>query len=327
MTHTTLIRATAGATLAATLVLGASPASAVVAEAPTISGLVVIGDSLSDMGRLFASSGGTFPPPPYYQGRVSNGPVAVEYLAAGLGLTAPGTFVNLAVAGAYTDTGGVFGANTGMLAQLAGFQFALGSANAAADGNALYTVWGGANDLRANPTIGSITTAVNNLSTIVSGLHALGARKFLLPNLPDLGLTPEARNQPDPIQGVSFSSLATAASEAFNQQLSAAYGALAAQWSDETFYFFDAMGAQRAITAGSPGNGFTNVNQACFQESTFSVCATPGTYLYWDQIHPSASAHQILGNQMLAAVPEPQSMLMLTAGLLALLGVARRRQA
>ena len=314
MSPFTLTRA-AGAALASCLLLATAPASAVVAGVPLFSSLYVLGDSLSDNGNVFAATFGTYPPPPYYQGRFSNGPVAVEVLAAGLGL-GQGTFFDLAVGGATTGAGGSAGAGTGMLSQLAGFQALLGAGSASS--SALYTVWGGANDLRNG---GSIATAISNLSTIVSGLHTLGARNFLLPNLPDLGLTPEARSQADPFPGVSFSSLSTAASESFNQQLAAAYGSLAAQWTDEHFYYFDAMGAQRAITSGSPSNGFSNVTTACIGTAG---CATA---LYFDAIHPTAAAHQILGNQMLAAVPEPQSMLMLAVGLLVLLGAARRGRA
>lgn len=300
-----------GAILATGLLLAAAPASAVVAAGSPFNSLYVLGDSLSDNGNVFAASGGTFPPAPYYQGRFSNGPVAVEVLAAGLGL-GTGTFFDFAVGGATTGADGSAGAGTGMLSQLAGYQAVLGGG--AADSTALYTVWGGANDLRANPSIGTITTAINNLTTIVSTLHTMGARNFLLPNLPDLGLTPEARE-------AGISGGATFASEVFNTQLSLAYGALAAQWSDEHFYYFDAMGAQRAITSGSPGNGFSNVSTACIGTAG---CATA---LYFDSIHPTAVAHQILSNQMLAAVPEPQTMLMLAAGLLVLLGVAHRRRA
>ena len=309
MSPSTLTRA-AGAALVSCLLLATAPASAVVAGGSLFSGLYVMGDSLSDNGNVFAASGGTFPPAPYYQGRFSNGPVAVEVLAAGLGLGA-GTFFDFAVGGATTGADGSAGAGTGMLSQLAGYQAVLGGG--AASSTALYTVWGGANDLRANPSSATITTAINNLTTIVSTLHTMGARNFLLPNLPDLGLTPEARE-------AGISGNATFASEVFNSQLSLAYGALAAQWTDEHFYYFNAMAAQRGITTGSPANGFTNVTTACIGTAG---CATA---LYFDAIHPTAAAHQILGNQVLAAVPEPQAMLMMAAGLLVLLGVAHRRR-
>lgn len=314
MTLVNVIRNTA-AGLAGSLLLASAPAFAV--SAPAFSGLYVLGDSLSDIGRVFAASGGTFPPPPYFQGRFSNGPVAVEHLAAGLGL-GTGQFVDLAVGGARTGLDGSAGAGTGMLSQLAGLQAALPGGQA--DPNALYFVWGGANDLRNGVSIGE---AIGNLGTIVSGLHTMGARKFLLPNLPDLGLTPEAR-EAGSSAGASF------VSGLFNQNLAATYSGLAAQWSDETFYYFDAMNAQRTITNGAPGNGFSNVSAGCLQPPNAlvpTVCGTPGSYLYWDQIHPTAAAHQILGNQMLAAVPEPQTLLMMAVGLLGLLAATRRRQA
>ena len=311
MTMSTLFRAAAGTATAAGLLLASSSALALVASPPSsFSGLVVFGDSLSDNGNLFALTGGTVPPAPYYQGRFSNGPVAVERLASGLGLSGA-QFHDLAIAGAQTGTGGQL-PGSGMLNQVASFQVSLG--NAAADADALYVVWGGANDLRGGVSIG---TAIGNLSSIVSTLHTLGARKFLLPNLPDLGLTPEARE-------AGRSALATFASEAFNTNLSLAYGALASQWTDETFYYFDAMGAQRALTTGAPGNGLSNVSSRCFDSRVPSLCATPDSYLYWDNIHPTAATHQILGNQMLAAVPEPQTVLMMAVGLLGLLALRRR---
>ena len=316
----------AATVLASSLLWAAAPALAVVAAPPAFSGLVVMGDSLSDSGRLFALTGNTFPPAPYFQGRFSDGPVAVERLASGLGLSGA-QFNNLAIAGARTGLSGSADVNigqaTGMLTQLATFQTAL--AGGPADPGALYYVWGGANDMRdafaANTVGAGVATAIGNLTTIVSTLHSRGATQFFLPNLPDLGLTPEARGVPDPFPGVTFSSLASAASVAFNQQLALAYGSLAAQWSDEHFYFYDAMAGQRGITNGAPGNGFTNVTTACIGTAG---CATA---LYFDSIHPTAAAHQILGSQMLAAVPEPQTMLMMAVGLLGLLAATRRRQA
>jgi len=57
------------------LLVGSSAATA----GPVYSSLFVFGDSLSDGGNAFLRTGGLFPPPPYAQ-RISNGPVAVEYI-------------------------------------------------------------------------------------------------------------------------------------------------------------------------------------------------------------------------------------------------------
>src|SRR5437879_10322860 len=48
--------------------------------------LTVFGDSLADSGNVFVLSGGLFPPSPPYAQRLSNGPTAVDVLAANLGL-------------------------------------------------------------------------------------------------------------------------------------------------------------------------------------------------------------------------------------------------
>ena len=308
---------------AAGLCLASLPAAAVVPAASAFTGLWVFGDSLSDNGRVFAASG-VYPPAPYVGGRFSNGPVASEVLATGLWGANSAQFHDLAYGGARTGvTGsadGLVGVPTGMTSQLSQFNVLTGGA---ADSNALYMVWGGANDLRDGLSLGtqaaiqaSITAAISNLVTIVSTLHAEGAHNFLLPNLPDLGITPE---------GLASGGAATASfvSGLFNQNLAAAYGSLAASWTDEHFYLFDAMTAQHNLVSGSPGNGFSNVTQACI---TTAGC-NPAQFLYWDSIHPTAAAHAILGAQMLAAVPEPGTMLMMSVGVLALLGLGRRRQA
>jgi phospholipase/lecithinase/hemolysin len=64
--------------------------------------IVAFGDSLSDNGNMFALTEGTVyetPSPPYYEGRFSNGPVWVDYLAQDLGID----LVNMAYGGARTD--------------------------------------------------------------------------------------------------------------------------------------------------------------------------------------------------------------------------------
>jgi phospholipase/lecithinase/hemolysin len=299
-------------------------------QATNFNKVIVFGDSLSDNGNLLALSTPLvpsvlpfgLPPAPYYQGRFSNGIAAVEHLALGLGAT----LQNYAVGGATTGLLNnqvpaiPFLLNTGLLSQVNSYT------GSAADANALFVVWAGANDFlnpSGDPNV-VIAQAIGNLTTAVGTLYAQGARSFLLPLLPDLGLTPRLL-----AQGPVASGQASALTDIFNTALSGSYLSLLNALPGAQFTLFDVAGSQRALTANAAALGFTNTNAGCFSgfvdNPVGTVCATPSSYVYWDEIHPSARAHEVLGAQMLAAVPEPSTYALMALGLL---GIAlRRRQA
>jgi phospholipase/lecithinase/hemolysin len=314
--------------LAMLLVSGLAQANV---QPSSFSKVVVFGDSLSDNGNLLTLSAPLvgsvlpfgLPPAPYYQGRFSNGMAAVEYLAQGLG--AP--LQNFAVGGATTGLTNnqvpaiPFLQNTGLLSQVTSFTN-LG----AADSNALYVVWAGANDF-LNPSTDPnavVAQAIGNLTSAVGSLYAQGARSFLLPLLPDLGLTPRLLSQ-----GPLASGQASALTDAFNSALGGSYQSLLNALPGAQFTVFDVAGSQRALVANAAALGFSNTSTGCFSgfvdNPVGTVCATPASYAYWDEIHPSARVHEILGAQMLAAaVPEPSTYALMALGLL---GIALRRRA
>jgi outer membrane lipase/esterase len=292
------------------------------AQAGTFSRVVVFGDSLSDNGNLFALTSALFGPAnalpqadAYFQGRFSNGPAAVEVMAQALGTS----LTNFAYGGATTGLGSGplpgLPVNTGVLGQVATYAAQLGGGPA--DPSALYVVWGGPNDfeyLGATPAVAQ--QAVVNLAQAVGTLHTLGARRFLLPNLPDLGLTPAAALQP-PGTAAALSALSTQ----FNAALEQSYAQLAAVLPGVTFYGFDVADLQRRIAQDPPAFGFTDVTTPCFGGYVGvpgPQCADPAGRFYWDVLHPSAQAHALLGGQLAAAVPEPGAGLLLALGLAAL---------
>ena len=134
-----------------TLTLGVALLLPGVAQASSITAVVVYGDSLSDNGNLYAASGQ--PGDPYFQGRRSNGPVAVEELAAAL--AAP--LVDFAWLGATTGIGNFADGGTpttlgafslpGMQAEFAATQASLGPYLT----GGLFVVWGGPDDLFRPP--------------------------------------------------------------------------------------------------------------------------------------------------------------------------------
>jgi outer membrane lipase/esterase len=289
------------------------------AQAGGFSRVVVFGDSLSDNGNLFALTSTLFgpanavpQPDAYFQGRFSNGPAAVEVMAQAMGLP----LTNLAYGGATTGLGSGplpgLPVNTGVLGQVATFAAQLGGQPA--DPAGLYVVWGGPNDFEyLGATAAVAQQAIVNLAQAVGTLHGLGARSFLLPNLPDLGLTPAAAAQP-PGTAAALSAFSTQ----FNAALAQTYGQLAQALPGVTFYSFDVATLQRAVALAPQAYGFTDVTTPCFGGYVGvpgPLCADPTGRFYWDVLHPSAQAHALLGAQFAAAVPEPAAGLLLALGL------------
>ena len=288
--------------LAAVLLLAFSIHS----RAESFSAVFVFGDSLSDNGNLYSAVG--YPPPPYYNGRFSNGPVAVEQLAGRL--NAP--LFDFAWGGATTGLGNQIdgGSQTSPgLFHLPGMVTELTNAPipAVLVPSSLFVVWGGANDFE---DMGSATTAVSNIDAIVASLQGVGAQHILVPGLPDLGLTPEFYGDPT----------ATLFSQQFNAGLQSSLPAGAT--------YSDVYGLLNTIVADPGAYGFSNVTTPCF--TGFSVCSDPSSYLFWDNIHPTTAADALLGAQFATAVtptPEPSSLVLLGSGVAAAAGVLRRRRA
>ena len=247
--------------------------------AQSISKVVVLGDSLSDIGNMYAATSGVLPPsPPYWQGRASNGPVAVEYLAQNLGVP----LKDYAYYGAKTGVGNIVPGLPGLTAELAKL-----SAAGPLDPDALYIVWGGPNDFWTvtgpADAAAAIGTAVSNLVTIIGTLHSLGATRILVPNMPDLGRTPRFL-----AIGPQASALATQISLGFNQLLKISLPPGVHYF--DTFSFLSNVGS-------NPGRyGFVNVTEPCLTAS--GVCANPDDYFSFDVVHPTTAVHKLLGNAL-----------------------------
>ena len=293
------------------LAFALSSAPAVVL-ADSFNSVVVYGDSLSDNGNLFAATGQ--PGAPYFDGRRSNGPVAVEQLATGLGLplhdfawigatTGLGNFAD----GGTPTSFGAFGL-PGMQTELAGTAGLLGPF--LSDG--LFVVWGGPNDflspspLDATPSA-IIARGVSDLVGIVTTLQGLGAKHILVPGMPDLGLTPF-------VQGLGEGAQFSAITNAFNAALAASL--------PEGATYFDTATLLRSMVADPSAFGFTDVTDPCFDGIT--VCANPDQYLFWDSFHPTTATDSFVASAFAEAVPEPATILLLPAAL-ALCLVIRKR--
>jgi phospholipase/lecithinase/hemolysin len=276
--------------LALGLVAGANQTQA---SRMPVSHLYVFGTSLSDPGNFFHLSGG-YPPSPYFQGRFSNGCVWPEYLAACLGMpSAAGE--NFACAGATT---GSFNINTGRIGTntYPGLQVEIDSFLAQGPTSeperALYIVEAGANDFFLALQTGTspevlIANGVSNTVFAVQRLWNAGARIIMVMNLPDLGVTPMAQGM-----GPAGPAMLTQLSATYNQVLELTLQSLAE--AGIPTIRLDAFAVLDKMYYSPATYGFTNVTTAWTYDPN---PGNPNQYLFWDDVHPTTGAHQVLAEE------------------------------
>lgn len=325
--------------------------------------LFVLGDSLSDVGNAAGAADyllnfATDPPTVglcnpadifvvprrcddlfYERSRVSDGAVAVEYLAAHFGLAK--LEPSLHVVPNRMQIGTVY---------------AVASAKARGPGNedlgrqvdwllldraplpadAVYVIMIGGNDAidawqadvanaaaLPRPSDAIVTSAVIAIGASVERLLDLGARRFVVANVPDLAMLPGIRaaasasgNEPAALAA------ATAISQAFDRELDTMLDGIEArgQWrapmppAIRRFDLYAALTAVRLTLAAGGGNA----SDACFDSETYRAsgaerifhpdCAPPtadgiprfAEFAFWDRIHPTGAAHAAIGAALTA---------------------------
>jgi phospholipase/lecithinase/hemolysin len=231
--------------------------------APAFDRLVVFGDSLSDSGNA---------------GRFSNGPVWVEQLADRIGTSlrpSRSGGSNYAVGGARLDPGS--GPNS-LRAQAD-----LYLKDRPPQARTLHIVYGGGNDLLAAAGLSQgqdmLDRAVKSLAGIVDDLVRRGATDILVPNLPDIGITPEVQ-----AHGRQAMEGAARLSQHFNAALDRALARFAGT-PGLRLYRLDVWTMAQRVRSDPAAFGFRNITSAC---NRLPTCEG---YLFWDGIHPTTQAH------------------------------------
>ncbi|MDQ3206593.1 MAG: autotransporter domain-containing protein [Pseudomonadota bacterium] len=301
--------------LAAALALAAAPTFA-----QTYSQTIFFGDSLTDSGHFRPALVQVAGPQAAILGRFTTNPglVWAEYLAdyysaAAVSANQGGT--NFAVGGARTgtNTASALGPIPSIATQVNSY---LASNGGRADANALYTVWGGANDLFAvaagAPAQATIGAAVTSQIGVIGTLQAAGARYVLVPTIPDLGLTPLFRAQ-GPLAQAQGTQITTAYNGALFGGLSTAGLRVIPL---DTFNLF------REIAANPSQFGFTNITgTACQPQITASslTCSPANfvspdaadTYAFADGVHPTSRSHLILSQFAVSVLEAPRQVALL----------------
>jgi phospholipase/lecithinase/hemolysin len=279
-----------------TLAAVALPASIAAAQGPAYTDLVVFGDSLSDVGNtansFFISLVAPQARPPYFDGRFSNGPVWAEQLGDTLGLD--GSTRSGEGGHNYAWGGALSGDGTNFLGAIdnLGNQVDDYLGGDTPDGTELFLLWGGGNDfIEIGGSLGSLFSGggspqgvANNLAGHIERLALEGGEHFLVLNMPDLGAIPR-------YAGTNDQAALTATSQQFNALLSAEVDALNAQYNvDVDLLDIEALFQQ--MLADPSRYGFTNTTDPAYNEDTGAVAPNAATYAFWDEIHPTALAHQ-----------------------------------
>jgi outer membrane lipase/esterase len=308
------------------------------ASAEGFSGVVAFGDSLSDAGyyRPFLASIGIPAATVATLGRFTTnpGPIWSENVSRFYGVNpgpsnAGGTIyaqggANVATPSALTPPGA---AQRPVSTQITEYLTANGGA---ANPNALYTVWVGANDIFNNLGLyqaGAITAAQLQTNVLaaataevgqIARLRAAGARYVAVFDIPDIGTTPQFA-----AAGAATAGAVTALAAGYNTTLWTTLQGAGIQ-----VIPVSAAAVLAEIRANYAAYGFTNITSpACgpyppyssgpFPSSQFCGPAqlvsptAPATYIYADGVHPTTAASGIVGDLLLSMIEGPQQLSLL----------------
>ena len=253
------------------------------AATPSYDALYVFGDSYCDVGNLFAATGDTYPPPPYYMGRFSDGPIWLDHVAGFLRLPLTPSILNgtdYAFGGAWATANQPLGTGEIPSVPTQVGQYLLQHGDKA-DPNALYIIEGGGNDIvdtmTGSPQVLGYEIA-KNLANSEAMLRKAGARHFVIPDLFNVGLLPVAAGK---------AAFASAASIAANKGLNE-FLAPEEEIPGVHILRMDVFSLMNAVQTAPTHFGFIDVTDPCL---TSVLCSDPDHTFFWDTFHPTVFGH------------------------------------
>ena len=280
--------------------------------------LVVFGDSLSDSGNYFIQFRQwtvrpfePIPSSPYARGwfRFSDGYTWVEQLAwwrmqpasGRPSLKRPGRFTNYAFGRARARPDPSAGPSPDLATQVGMFLTDFGGM---APADSTYIVFLGSNDARdalaagqTDPT-GATTqaivgAAVNAIAESIVALYTSGARHFLVPNIPDLGITPAVR-----ALGPEAMAAGTQVSMGFNGALEMALMQLDAL-PGINIKRLDVFSLLNQVVADPRSGWLVDSTGSCITPGVIqgAICKKPHQHLFWDFAHPTMAGHRYMAWQ------------------------------
>jgi phospholipase/lecithinase/hemolysin len=285
----------AGAVLAFSALTSAVPTNG--GSGQPVPKFVVFGDSFTDDGHgLYAISNNMLPPsPPYYAGRVSNGPVWPEQLVPE-GVDMKYDLKDVAIAGAAAGTSPTFVQNvfTGQVYNIPNVHQQIKKyvdSDEFKSDNKAWTVYGifiGVNDYGNQQAMGlNVTTAdiVNEITSATRELADFGVKNIVVLNLPPVYRWPA---------GAPFASTPKALIDEHNASLKKAVEKLNHGARVE---LIDTHGIVTEVLDNPKKYGFENTQTTCLSP-IFEVCAEPEKWFFWDAMHFTTRVHKLIGQSV-----------------------------
>nr|AAK53448.1 lipase/phospholipase B [Moraxella bovis] len=306
------------------------------AYAKEFSQVIIFGDSLSDTGRLkdmVARKDGTLGNTLQPSFTTNPDPVWSSLFAQSYGKTASAntpynpTGTNYAVGGARSGSEVNWNGFVNVPSTKTQITDHLTATGGKADPNTLYAIWIGSNDLISasqatttaeaqNAIKGAVTRTVIDIET----LNQAGATTILVPNVPDLSLTPRAIYGESLMAGVQDK--AKLASSLYNSGLFEALNQSTANiipantfallqeatTNKEAFGFKNTQGVACQMPARTTGaDDVASTSLACTKANLIENGAND-TYAFADDIHPSGRTHRILAQYYRSIMDAPTHM-------------------
>jgi phospholipase/lecithinase/hemolysin len=125
----------------------------------------------------------------------------------------------------------------------------------------------------------------------IRAVYAAGARSFVVPNMPNLAITPVVRSL-----GGEAAAGATVLSAARNTELNDVLEQLEAALPNVESLRLDVSALLGSVVLHPEIYDLTDSLTPCLRFETIehAVCAEPDRHLFWDGLHPTAAAHGIL---------------------------------
>ena len=292
--------------------------------AQCFSKFIVLGDSLSDTvgasfwSRLLHEKSDSLPVAPrpgiYFEGRFSNGPIWVDFLADHLKISKkqPSAYntprydknflESYAFGGAWAVSNSRSIFSPPLEVQVTTY---LTQHHADLDKSQhLISMWIGANDYLSRYYLGvkAVEGTINGIQYQLERLIHNGVRCFIVPNMPDLGKTPKAKR-------LHIEQTLSDISIQHNTRLKVMLAALKKTYPDLKVIEFDVYTALNDVILALFDNPyfFTHFEEACYTGSYFaesnvfseySLCSDPEHYIFWDSVHPTTRIHKIFSEYL-----------------------------